>query len=71
MAKTINKGLGVGQPGSDQPFLDTTAYGSGPGDTLSDASENAAITHHVAASFLQNLTHTTLFETKTSRASSR
>ncbi|MBZ9762460.1 hypothetical protein LB553_16480 [Mesorhizobium sp. CA8] len=48
MAKTINKGLGVGQPGPDQPFLDTTAYGSGPDDSVSDVTENAAITHHVA-----------------------
>ena len=48
MAKTINNGSGVGQHQQDQPFLDTTAYGSGPDDSISDATENAAITHHVA-----------------------
>lgn len=48
MAKTINNRSGIGQPQPDQPFLDTTAYGSGPDDALSDATENAAITHHVA-----------------------
>ena len=30
----------------DQSLLDTTAYGSGPDDSVSDASENAAITRH-------------------------
>jgi len=31
---------------SDQPYSDTTAYGNGPNDSIIDASENAAITHH-------------------------
>ncbi|MGX7872391.1 hypothetical protein ACVDG5_005615 [Mesorhizobium sp. ORM6] len=51
MAKTVNtvnNGLGAVAPAWDQPFLDTTAYGSGPDDFVSDATENAAITHHVA-----------------------
>lgn len=48
MAKTVNNGSGIGQHQQDQPFLDTTAYGSGPDDAISDATENAAITHHVA-----------------------
>jgi carboxypeptidase C (cathepsin A) len=30
----------------DQPFLDTTAYGNGPDDSVTDTTENAAITHH-------------------------
>jgi carboxypeptidase C (cathepsin A) len=35
------------QPGlSDQPLLDTTEYGSGPDDSISDATENAAVTQH-------------------------
>ena len=38
------------QPGgraADQPCLDTTAYGSGPDDSITDVAEAAAITHHV------------------------
>jgi carboxypeptidase C (cathepsin A) len=31
---------------TDQPFLDTTEYGSGPDDSISDATENAAVTQH-------------------------
>ena len=30
----------------DQPLVDTTPYGYGPGDSISDVTENAAITHH-------------------------
>lgn len=30
----------------DQPLVDTTPYGYGPGDSVSDVTENAAITHH-------------------------
>ena len=40
----------AGLPVSDQPFFDTTAYGAGPGDSVPDATENAAITRHVATS---------------------
>ena len=32
---------------ADQPYLDTTAYGSGPDDSITDVTEAAAITHHV------------------------
>ncbi|HET9254006.1 MAG TPA: peptidase S1 [Pseudonocardiaceae bacterium] len=32
----------------DQPYADTTAYGNGPNDSITDATENAAITHHTA-----------------------
>jgi carboxypeptidase C (cathepsin A) len=32
--------------GSDQPYFDDTAYGNGPDDSLTDASENEAVTHH-------------------------
>ena len=35
-----------GQP-ADQPYLDTTAYGSGPDNSITDVTEAAAITHHV------------------------
>jgi hypothetical protein len=35
-------------PSPDEPFLDMTAYGAGPNDSITDATENAAITHHVA-----------------------
>ncbi|MDT7645042.1 MAG: hypothetical protein QOC75_2042 [Pseudonocardiales bacterium] len=35
--------------GADQPFTDTTAYGNGPQDSVTDATENAAITHHTVA----------------------
>jgi carboxypeptidase C (cathepsin A) len=31
---------------TDQPLLDTTEYGSGPDDSISDATENAAVTQH-------------------------
>ncbi|NPT58177.1 S10 family peptidase [Paraburkholderia elongata] len=30
----------------DQPLVDTTPYGYGPDDSISDVTENAAITHH-------------------------
>jgi carboxypeptidase C (cathepsin A) len=30
----------------DQPFFDPVAYGNGPNDSVTDTSENAAITHH-------------------------
>src|SRR5579863_8229880 len=33
---------------SDQPLLDATPYGAGPDDSVSDTSENAAVTHHTA-----------------------
>ncbi|MBV8773090.1 MAG: peptidase S1 [Deltaproteobacteria bacterium] len=36
----------VQQAQPDQPLLDTTAYGSGKDDSVTDASESAAITHH-------------------------
>jgi carboxypeptidase C (cathepsin A) len=31
---------------SDQPYFDSTPYGNGPDDSVTDVSENAAITHH-------------------------
>ncbi len=30
----------------DQPLLDTTPYGSGKDDSVTDTTENAAVTHH-------------------------
>src|SRR6516164_1053633 len=35
-------------PPADQPYNDTTAYGNGPDDSVTDATENSAITHHSA-----------------------
>lgn len=35
--------------GTDQPYDDPTAYGNGPGDSVTDATENAAVTHHTVA----------------------
>jgi carboxypeptidase C (cathepsin A) len=32
--------------GPDEPYSDTTAYGNGPNDSITDTAENAAITHH-------------------------
>ena len=48
MAKTANEATASRRPVQDQPFFDTTAYGSGPDDSTTDATENAAITHHIA-----------------------
>lgn len=31
---------------TDQPCFDTTAYGNGPNDSVADATENRAVTHH-------------------------
>src|SRR6516162_1772331 len=33
----------------DQPFSDRTAYGNGPDDSITDETEDAAITHHEIA----------------------
>ncbi|MGF7131111.1 carboxypeptidase C (cathepsin A) [Paraburkholderia sp. EB58] len=33
-------------PAGDQPFFDPVAYGNGPDDSVTDATENAAITKH-------------------------
>jgi carboxypeptidase C (cathepsin A) len=44
---TPHRGFGDSGP-ADQPLLDTTAYGSGPDDSITDVTEAAAITHHVA-----------------------
>jgi carboxypeptidase C (cathepsin A) len=35
-------------PPPDQPYNDTTTYGNGPDDSVTEATENAAITHHNA-----------------------
>ena len=32
----------------DQPYADPTAYGNGPDDSITDTTENAAVTHHQA-----------------------
>jgi carboxypeptidase C (cathepsin A) len=49
MPKAIRAQAGFGQPDADGPPLnDTTAYGAGPDDSITDAIENAAVTHHIA-----------------------
>jgi carboxypeptidase C (cathepsin A) len=49
MSTTAIPHAGFGDSGpADQPLLDTTAYGSGPDDAITDVTEAAAITHHVA-----------------------
>ena len=40
--------VGTRQPVQDQPLLDTTPYGSGVDDSVTDTTENAAITQHTA-----------------------
>ena len=36
------------QPAADEPLVDTTPYGAGPEDSVTDTTESAAVTHHVA-----------------------
>jgi carboxypeptidase C (cathepsin A) len=48
MTNMIVTHAGFGQPGVDQPLLDTTVYGSGPDDSVTDVTEAAAVTHHTA-----------------------
>src|SRR5271166_6776021 len=48
MQATVVAHAGFGQPTANQPLLDTTAYGSGPDDSITDLTEAAAITHHMA-----------------------
>ncbi len=45
-------------PAPDQPCNDTTAYGTGPADSVTDATENAAITHHSMLLGGQTITYT-------------
>src|SRR3984893_11266572 len=42
----------------DQPYSDTTAYGNGPGDSVTDTTEDAAITHHHVALGGKNIAYT-------------
>ncbi len=45
----MSQHAGFGGTGpEDQPYRDGTAYGSGPDDSVTDTTEAAAITHHVA-----------------------
>ena len=48
MSNTTTKRAGFGQPDPDATLLDTTAYGAAPDDFITDTTESAAITHHVA-----------------------
>ena len=43
---------------SDQPYADTTAYGNGPNDSITDTTESAAITHHTAVLGGQEIAYT-------------
>src|SRR5947209_14381837 len=42
----------------DEPFLDTTPYGSGKDDSVADVTENAAITHHELAINVMSIPYT-------------
>ena len=42
----MSNDLHAQQPPSDQPLLDTTPYGSGKDDSITDTTESAAITQH-------------------------
>jgi carboxypeptidase C (cathepsin A) len=42
----MNEAVHAQQPQADQPLVDTTPYGYGKEDSVSDATENAAITQH-------------------------
>jgi carboxypeptidase C (cathepsin A) len=44
----MNGVVSAQQPPADEPLLDTVPYGAGPDDSISDATENAAITRHSA-----------------------
>jgi carboxypeptidase C (cathepsin A) len=48
MATGITGSTGLSQQNADQPLIDTVAYGAGPNDSITDTTEAAAITHHVA-----------------------
>jgi carboxypeptidase C (cathepsin A) len=42
----MNEAIHAQKPQADQPLVDTTPYGSGKDDSVSEATDNAAITHH-------------------------
>ena len=49
MSNQTTEHVGFGRAETaDQPLLDPTAYGSGPDDAITDTTEAAAVTHHVA-----------------------
>ena len=35
------------QPPADKSYFDNAAYGNGPNDSVTDVTENAAVTHHI------------------------
>ena len=45
-ASSAAAGASAPHRAGDQPFFDPVAYGNGPDDSVSDSSENAAITRH-------------------------
>jgi carboxypeptidase C (cathepsin A) len=44
----MSESVSAAPPSPDQPLLDTTPYGSGPDDNITDTDEKAAITQHSA-----------------------
>lgn len=61
----------------DQPFNDPVAYGNGPADSVTDASENAAVTRHTVAiggrtlSYTATAGHLVTVDPSTSRPSAK
>ncbi|MDW3682513.1 peptidase S1 [Cupriavidus sp. CV2] len=61
--KTAGKTTGKPRPAArsgnrNQPFFDPVAYGNGPDDSVTDATENGAITHHTIVVGGQRLAYT-------------
>jgi carboxypeptidase C (cathepsin A) len=46
LAAAVSPSAGAPHKAGDQPFFDPVAYGNGPDDSVTDTSENAAITKH-------------------------
>ena len=59
MSEPLHPGFDqLGGQVADQPYLDTTVYGSGPDDSITDVTEAVAITHHVATVGGQSIAYT-------------
>src|SRR5581483_5902174 len=62
---------------SDQPLFDTTEYGSDPGDSTSDSTENAAVTQHnitikgTTISYTAHAGHLVIYDQYTARPSAK
>lgn len=61
----------------DQPYSDSTAYGNGPDDSVTDVAEHAAVTHHVlkladrALSYTARAGHLVAVDPSSSRPSAK